>query len=353
MSLRHCYNEIRRIHNQNLEPFESVELVSYYRQYWKPDNVRIILLAESHVFTSDDDRRITLLQLPDLPEYPTEYAKFVYCLAYGERHLTENVNHPANDGTPQYWKLFYSCIHRIVGDDDFHSVLSVTPYPERLNNKIELLKTMKRKGIWLVDASIVALYGNGRLYDETTDEQIIRTSWACYVGEVVRFAKPEHIICIGKGVARVLENGIRKTVNSYTVMAQPNARLQAAAHMALFKLYGNICNNHNDAPVTAVHIPLEPGTNLLADAQVDTILSRRISPELLQPDGQYTIPRSYGVYYVTNAENRHYRCGNHPVRERELKRQYGEVNVSVMAIFINIDDCRQLALLLNQQDIAD
>jgi hypothetical protein len=95
---------LRQIMGQDIEPYKSVELVEEYRQYWKPKKIRVILLAESHVYTCDEDRQITLPQIPALPGYPTEYAKFVYCLAYGERQFTENNLHPQRDGTPQFGK---------------------------------------------------------------------------------------------------------------------------------------------------------------------------------------------------------------------------------------------------------
>lgn len=88
--MRDCYNQIQQILGDDTEPFESVSLVEEYRQYWKPDKVSVVLLAESHVFTSDEDRTILLSQLADLPEYPTRYAKFVYCIAYGERGVNHN-----------------------------------------------------------------------------------------------------------------------------------------------------------------------------------------------------------------------------------------------------------------------
>lgn len=51
-----CHNQIADIlGTNNIEQLESVQLVESFRQYWKPVNARIILLAESHVFTSDAD----------------------------------------------------------------------------------------------------------------------------------------------------------------------------------------------------------------------------------------------------------------------------------------------------------
>ncbi len=182
--LRDCYNQLHQILGQDIEPYESVELVEQYRRFWKPDTVRIILLAESHVFTTESDRSIPLPTIAQLPEYPTEYAKFVYCLAYGERNLTGNKLHPKRDGTPQFWKIFFSCNSHVTDKNDFKPILSGTP----------------------------------------------------------RDANPEHVICIGKGVASVLETDLRKLVgNRCRVIPQPNAHLSSEEHMENFRRYGEIC----------------------------------------------------------------------------------------------------------------
>ena len=243
--MRDCYNQIRHILGDDTEPFESVSLVEEYRQYWKPDKVRVILLAESHVFTSDLDRTISLPQLANLPQYPTNYARFVYCIACGEKQLTGNQLHPKGDGTPPFWKIFHSCNHHVTHTNDFRPILKkFTPYEQRLKNKIDLLKSLKRKGIWLVDSSIVALYHNGKKPANKIMSSVIEKSWECYTGGVIEKADPEHIICIGRGVANILEKNIRKLVgNRYTVIAQPNARLSSEEHMANYRLYSQICCN--------------------------------------------------------------------------------------------------------------
>jgi hypothetical protein len=56
MTLEETYYEINQILGNNVEPLESVRLVETYRRYFKPETVRVVLLAESHVFTSDEDR---------------------------------------------------------------------------------------------------------------------------------------------------------------------------------------------------------------------------------------------------------------------------------------------------------
>ena len=240
-ALNNAYLKVKKILGEDMEALESVQLVEAYRQYLKPDNVKVILLAESHVFTSNDDRKIAIPPITALPGYPTHYAKFVYCLGYGERNLTESPLHPARDGTPQFWKIFFSCCNRISASSDFAPILSSrTPYHQRLQNKIALLKKLKENGIWLVDASIAALYNNGEKSSQMF--RAIQESWQTYTRNVVLKAEPSHVICVGMGVARVVEPDLKRHFRGkYTVIPQPNAHLSGSEHLANFKTYSSIC----------------------------------------------------------------------------------------------------------------
>ncbi|MGB1949834.1 MAG: hypothetical protein ACPHQ9_03595 [Marinobacter sp.] len=239
-TLKEAYTLIREILGEHAEPLESVELVETYRRFFKPEKVRCVLLAESHVFTHDSERQIPILPVPGLPGYPEQYARFVYCLGYGEKHLTESENHPRRDGTPQFWKIFFSCCNPISSPDDFHPILGKTPAEQRVRNKIETLERMKRQGVWLVDASIVALYKDGKKIPGMFEA--LEASWRSYTRDIVISAQPEHVICIGKGVASVVESDLKKHFSSnYTVLAQPNAFLSSTEHFENYKTYSRIC----------------------------------------------------------------------------------------------------------------
>ncbi len=241
--LRNCYDELRKIIGPDIEEYESVELVDKYRQYWKPMKTRVVLLAESHVFTRHTDRLITIPPIDRLHGYPTQYAKFVYCLGYGEKQLTGNPSHPRRDGTPQFWKLLYSCNSHIRDAHDFTPVLSRTAYEQRIRNKVDLLLSLKEKGVWLVDASIVALYDKGEKPDYKTMLSAIWQSWKGYVRGIIEEAAPEHIICVGKAVFNLLEREIKEVVGRrYSTICQPNARLSSEDHMRNYELCGRICN---------------------------------------------------------------------------------------------------------------
>jgi hypothetical protein len=239
--LNETYFKIKRILGEHTEPLESVQLVETYRRYLRPEKVRVVLLAESHVFTHDADRKVPIPSIPDLPGYPTQYARFVYCLAYGERGLTRSGIHPRRDGTPQFWKIFFSCCNPISSADDFHPILGQTPERERIHNKIKILKKLKEDGIWLVDASIVGLYKDSKKVPYMFEA--LEESWRSYTRNVVTSAKPDHVICIGKGVARVVEADLKKVFPSkFTVIAQPNAFLSSEEHLANYMTYSQICH---------------------------------------------------------------------------------------------------------------
>ncbi len=241
LALETTYKKIKSIFEQ-VEPFESVKLVEKYRKFWKPQKIKTILLAESHVFTSLEEMKIELKEINELEGYPKQYSKFVYCLAYGEKILTDNNLHPKRDGTPQFWKIFYSCVNRIEDNKCFQPIQSSTSPNDRIKNKIELLKKMKDLGIWLVDTSIVALYNNGK--KPRNMPEIIAKSWESYTKKSIIDASPYNIIIIGKGVANSIEKNLKEMGTKYTIIAQPNARLSANEHQKNFQNYYELCNQN-------------------------------------------------------------------------------------------------------------
>lgn len=246
LSLENAYDAIAAILGSNIETYSAVELVERYRHFWKPADVKVILLAESHVFTSVSDMSFRLKTLPELGGYPDSYAKFVYCLAYGEESLTEGNQHPARDGTPQFWKIFYSCLNKVESNTDFFPVLkSKNPTTKRIRAKIDILKEMRSHGIWLVDACITALYNDGNKPPFNVMKDAIRASWNGYTRNVISEASPEHVIIIGKGVASVVGHEVRNLMkDNYTVIPQPNAHLSAQEHLTNFQRYFSICSEH-------------------------------------------------------------------------------------------------------------
>src|SRR3989442_3457557 len=147
MSLEQCYNEIQGLAS-NFDSFNVVREVERYRQLWKPDKVRVILLAESHVRTSQEDFAHQWSYPRPNPAYGGNFVRFVYCLANGERDL---VPMASNKGTWQFWKILFSCINKVSGNGEFSPILKGTSqdFDLRMRNKIQLLQDLREDGIWL------------------------------------------------------------------------------------------------------------------------------------------------------------------------------------------------------------
>lgn len=78
-------------------------------------------------------------------------------------------------------------------------------------------------------------------------------------------------------------------------------------------------------------------------------IAKAIEPDDLKADGQLTSPRSYGVYEIKGAkQDSIYRQGNHPVRLRELRNEFPEVELKYL--FSSKEDAVQVAAILNSKD---
>jgi hypothetical protein len=51
---------------------------------WRPPTPRLVLVAESHVFTTLLDLAVTYQNPSGAIHAPSNYVRLVYCLAYGE-----------------------------------------------------------------------------------------------------------------------------------------------------------------------------------------------------------------------------------------------------------------------------
>ena len=117
-------NQLKQTHNagcQLLRQFnqkpENVEVaieVEKHRWFWKPKQPKLLLVAESHVFTTErelkfqlDESKIRSFIKPEAPLPPNHFVRFVYCLGYGESEfLIPETPQISNMGTPPYWDIF-------------------------------------------------------------------------------------------------------------------------------------------------------------------------------------------------------------------------------------------------------
>ena len=207
---------------ERLDPFEVVEQVAEYRDLWKPNKVRIVLLAESHVRTSPGDFAIQWSYKTNDSIYAGHYVRFVYCLANGERELAPI---PTNRGTWQYWKLLYHCLNPVSKARDPPVLKRSTPdFHERMRKKIDLLLDLKNAGIWLMDASIVGIERE----KPTLKAEVLLDCWKNYVGQKLTTMdpRPRGIIVVGNGVRDALEKEILNDLGIQpAVIRQPNAHL--------------------------------------------------------------------------------------------------------------------------------
>jgi len=189
-ALEKTYEIVRSsiLHSELLDSVEVVKQVERYRQFWRPKIVNVVLLAESHVYIDEQECRVRCrtsilddIFLPENRDYPTNFVKLVYCLGYGENWLLERAIDD-NSGTWQFWKIFSSCVAEDKGDLGFDKILKTKTRNnhQRLPNKVDVLRKMKAKGIWLLDASIVGIYKSGLGDYPAEYNTILRLCWDNY-----------------------------------------------------------------------------------------------------------------------------------------------------------------------------
>ena len=243
-----CHRRLSKILSPDSEPVQVLRRVEEHRRYWRPDRVKVLLLAESHVYTNSEElgRKISLPASAP-PDLPRGFVRLVYCLGYGEnRLLNRPIVTPPNTGTPQFWKIFYSCVNPADQPADFAGLQSSTAVAERVANKLGVLQRLRDRGVWLLDASIAALYSPNRPKPAPLlVETCLQVSWDYHVGQVVEAASPTHIICIGRGVARALGDRLARLGVRLTVLPQPNARLSSAEQAESLRTYHEVVRDAN------------------------------------------------------------------------------------------------------------
>lgn len=227
-NLKRCYDNMRGILGPAYqEPFEAVKTVEEYRVYWKPKKIKIILLAESHVYTTLEDYKEKDEKIRfRLPKYPRNYVRFIYCLNYG--------------GTRQFWRIFYSALNFVESNKKFRET-------NEFNNKLKILYQMKERGIWLVDASICGLYiPGGKKPNSTKIKKALDCSWNGYVKNVIESSNPEKMVVIGKTIWDAIRPFLSPEFRSKTEWVyQPNARLAGKGHIKNYQKLHQICNPEN------------------------------------------------------------------------------------------------------------
>ncbi len=206
MSLRETYDAaatVLRGYGVAPDSFRVVREVEALREYWRPDKPCVVLLAESHVATREEDFKLRLnrriLRQYGLEDYPSHFVRFVYCLAAGERELLPAGARAENRSKWQFWRILWSC-ENDPSTQHFDFTRKATPdFVTRFAKKVRLLKALRRRGIWLLDASIIGINGQ----EPNVKREVTSVSWEKYVGPRIRTLnpRPTRIIVIGVAVA--------------------------------------------------------------------------------------------------------------------------------------------------------
>lgn len=230
--LLETYNHIKeRILYHKFDSFDVVKAVVKHRNFWKPPIVKTILLAESHVYTTDEDlsNNLSYPENIEFADLPTQFVRLVYCLGYGEqKYLAPGIGDRKE--TPQFWKIFAACAADMFDlyDYETNKILKGTcpSFMERSLNKVKLLNKLANKGVWLLDSSIVGLYRSGEKPPPHIRSEVISICWDNYISALIKRAKPTFIIVIGHEVASILKVKLDKIKLPYEVIYQPNAILK-------------------------------------------------------------------------------------------------------------------------------
>jgi hypothetical protein len=179
------------------EPVEVAIEVEEHRWHWRPDNPKLVLVAESHVYTSaqDADLRLSPGAVALNPPPPASYVRLIYCVGYGEPELVPGANFNKR-GTPPFWDLFGRVTFRGSqprAEDGF-------PTGDRLRWKVQTLQRLQAMGIWLLDASVHAIYrGNGDRLD-SAKAKLHQQWWEGYGRFTLQRCNDPKVWVVGKGV---------------------------------------------------------------------------------------------------------------------------------------------------------
>ena len=209
------------------ESFEVAVEVEKHRWYWKPMHPKLVLVGESHVLRTEQDRNLLLdagaiktFLCADASALPDRFVRLVYCLAYGEsRLITTVLPQWRNRGTPPFWDLF----GRVTFRGPQPRQETGDAFNDRMQWKVETLREMHRMGIWLLDASAHAIYrGQGSRLPFEIQNSLHQQWWKGYGRHVLHSCEGAKIWVIGKSVFQCLNSLYDWKCDGW--IHQPNAR---------------------------------------------------------------------------------------------------------------------------------
>lgn len=201
---------VQREHGHTPESEPYLEAISAWREAWRPAQVRVLLIAESHVVEQSGDAGLSVeTKRRDLP---STFCRLVYCLGYGEATLCRPRSPANNRGTPQYWRIFATLAAGVQQRG-----------PRGVAQKNALLNRLRDLGVWLVDACVAGIYCAGsRTVPASSYSAVLRESYQSFVLPCVATDAPQIVYVIGKGVYDALVG--LPLIKPGCWLYQPNAR---------------------------------------------------------------------------------------------------------------------------------
>jgi len=217
-----------------MESARVLAAVAAHRAYWRPNDVRLLVLSESQVWTREVELEARVpLAVFGHEHAPESFVRLVYCLGYGERDLVQG-RVSGNAGTPQFWKLLAAGI-----DPALCAQVVERTQPDllqRLAAKLAVLEALKARGVWLLDACPVALYAASQPKPKMAVlAQAMELAWTAYTREAIAEAAPRAVMIVGKMVHDGIGGRIRAMFGPRVPvqwMYQPQARRPGAEHAA-------------------------------------------------------------------------------------------------------------------------
>jgi len=190
-------------HRRKKEPAVSVEDKSYldavhaWRNLWRPETVRLLVIGESHVAQSIGDHAVRVA-VPGAPKpFPDRFVRLMYCVGYGEPSVCTGGGPNWENSVTPYWRILMD-----MGGP-------VRQYGGRygsVNTKLDVLVDLKARGIWLVDAVIFGVYRVQPLPRLKINDYMIQTSFSRYVWPELAGEPIKDIWVLGTNIGKALMN---------------------------------------------------------------------------------------------------------------------------------------------------
>ena len=224
-----------------------LQAVRDWRNYWRPEKVRYLLIAESHVHEKERDSRAEVIPLHQygLQDHPSAFCRLIYCLGYGELELLNRPVRTNYRGTPQFWDIFgaLSCCD-VDHPESRQPRKGQSDLTERVRWKIKTLEALKEKGIWLIDACPKGLYVPGDDRQMISDAEFKRL----FVEEVLPGIDTENLRSswiIGKTVHDKIAD-VTPSLKGYIYQPQGWRRSQRKYRKHLQPMIDDICDETNE-----------------------------------------------------------------------------------------------------------